>query len=153
MGNHTSNKIIAQNRKARHNYTFVDTYECGIVLTGTEVKSLRAGKMSITESFAVIAMGEVFLVNSHIDEYDLGTWTNHDPRRNRKLLLNRREINKIVGTLRDGNRTLIPTSVYLKGGKAKVELAVAEGKNTRDKRETIKRRDADREMARALKSA
>ncbi|MDY5785017.1 MULTISPECIES: SsrA-binding protein SmpB [unclassified Corynebacterium] len=141
---------IASNRKARHDYTILDSYETGIVLVGTEIKSLREGKASLVEAFATIDNGEVWLRNLHIPEYSMGSWTNHSPRRTRKLLMHRREIDSLEGKLRDGNRTLVPLSLYLKEGKAKVELGLAQGKQDYDKRQAIKRRTEDREIARDL---
>lgn len=143
-------KIIATNRKARHNYWIVEAFEAGIALTGTEVKSLREGHASLVDAFATVDDGEVWLRNMHIPEYHHGTWTNHAPRRNRKLLLHRRQIDSLVGTLRDGNFTLVPLSLYFSGGKVKVELALARGKQARDKRQDMARRDAQREVVREL---
>jgi SsrA-binding protein len=142
--------IIASNRKARHDYTIVDTYEAGIVLVGTEVKSLRGGKASLTDAYAAVENGEVWLRNLHIPEYTQGTWTNHTPRRTRKLLLHRAEIEKLVGKTREGGLTLVPLGMYFADGKVKVELALARGKKSHDKRQTLARRDADREVERAL---
>jgi len=143
-------KVIASNRRARHDYAIVDTYECGISLVGTEVKSLREGKANITDAFATIDSGEVWLRNLHIPEYTLGTWTNHTPRRTRKLLLHRGEIDRLVGKTREGGHTLVPLSMYFSDGKVKVELALAKGKKTYDKRQDLARRDADREVARVM---
>lgn len=142
--------IIAANRKARHNYHILDTYEAGIALVGTEIKSLREGKASLVEAFATIDDGEVWLRNLHIPEYSMGSWTNHSPRRHRKLLLHRREIDSLEGKVRDGNRTLVPLSLYLKDGRVKVELGLAQGKQDYDKRRAIKRRTEDREIAREM---
>jgi SsrA-binding protein len=141
---------LASNRKARHDYTILDTWEAGIVLQGTEIKSLREGKVSLTEAFATIDNGEVWLRNLHIPEYSMGHWTNHPPRRTRKLLLHRREIDSLQGKVKDGNRTLIPLRLYLKNGLAKVELGLGQGKQDYDKRQAIKRRTEDREIARDL---
>lgn len=143
-------QIVATNRKARHNYSILEVFEVGVALVGTEVKSLRAGQASLTDAFATIDEGEVWLRNMHIAEYHHGTWTNHAPRRNRKLLLHRRQIDTLVGKVRDGNLTLVPLSVYFTAGKVKVELALARGKQARDKRQDLARRDAQREMTRAL---
>src|SRR5215217_4540364 len=143
-------KVIASNRKARHDYAIVDSYECGIVLTGTEVKSLRDGKASLADAFAQVESGEVWLRNVHIPEYAQGTWTNHEPRRPRKLLLHRGEIAKLVGKTREGGLTLVPLSLYFSDGKVKVEIALARGKRTHDKRQDLARRDAQREMERAV---
>jgi SsrA-binding protein len=142
-------KVIASNRKARHDYTIVETYECGIVLVGTEVKSLRAGKASMTDAFAQVEDGQVWLRNLHIPEYTQGTWTNHEPRRTRKLLMHRAEITRLIGKTREGGLTLVPLSLYFSDGKVKVELALARGKRIHDKRQDLARRDAQREMARA----
>ncbi|KQB87622.1 SsrA-binding protein SmpB [Corynebacterium lowii] len=142
--------VIASNRKARHDYTILETYECGIALVGTEVKSLREGKASLVEAFATVDDGEVWLRHLHIPEYSQGSWTNHSPRRVRKLLLHRREIDSIMGKVRDGRKTLVPLSLYFKGGKLKVELGLAEGKQAYDKRQSIKRRTEEREIVRDL---
>jgi len=143
-------KIIAQNRKARHDYSVLDTYEAGVMLTGTEVKSLRLGRASLVDGFATIDDGEVFLRNVHIPEYDQGSWTNHEPRRVRKLLLHRAEIERLIGKTKESGLTLVPLSIYFSQGKVKVELALARGKRSYDKRQDLARRDADREMQRAL---
>lgn len=145
-----SRKVIATNRRARYDYSILDVYEAGIALTGTEVKSLREGKASLADSFATVDDGEVWLRNLHIPEYHHGTWTNHAPRRNRKLLLHRREIDMLIGKIRDGNLTLVPLSLYFSEGKVKVELALARGKQARDKRQDVARREAQREVSRAL---
>lgn len=141
---------LATNRRARHDYRILEEYECGIALLGTEIKSLREGKISLTDAFATIDDGEMWLRNLHIPEYSMGTWTNHSPRRTRKLLLHRREIDKLMGQVRAGNKTLIPLRVYLKNGYAKLELGLAQGKQDYDKREDIKRRDQNREITREL---
>jgi SsrA-binding protein len=143
-------QIVATNRRARYDYSILDTYEAGIALTGTEVKSLREGKASLADSFATVDDGEVWLRNVHIPEYHHGTWTNHAPRRNRKLLLHRSEIDMLIGKIRDGNLTLVPLSLYFSEGKVKVELALARGKQARDKRQDMARREAQREVTRAL---
>ena len=142
--------VIASNRKARHDYTILETYECGIALVGTEVKSLREGKASLVEAFATVDDGEVWLRHLHIPEYSRGSWTNHSPRRVRKLLLHRREIDSIMGKVRDGRSTLVPLSLYFKDGRLKVELGLAEGKQAYDKRQAIKRRTEEREIVRDL---
>lgn len=144
------NPVIATNRKARHDYTILETIEAGIQLVGTEVKSLREGKASLVDAFATIDDGEVWLRALHIPEYSMGTWTNHSPRRNRKLLLHRREIDSLMGKVRDGNKTLVPLSLYFKNGKLKVELGLAQGKQDYDKRQAIKRRTEEREITREL---
>ena len=143
-------KVIAQNRKARHDYSIVDTYEAGVVLTGTEVKSLRLGRASLVDGFATIDDGEVFLRNVHIPEYDQGSWTNHEPRRVRKLLLHRGEIERLIGKTKESGLTLVPLTLYFSAGKVKVELGLARGKKSYDKRQDMARRDADREVQRAL---
>lgn len=143
-------KVIASNRRARHLYSIVETYECGMVLVGTEVKSLREGKANLVDAFATVDHGEVWLRNLHIPEYTQGTWTNHEPRRTRKLLLHRSEISRLVGKSREGGLTLVPLALYFSDGKVKVELALAKGKKTYDKRQDLARRDADREVARAM---
>jgi len=146
-------KIISNNRKARFNYFFQEFYEAGIVLTGSEVKSLRDGKANISESYAFDENGELFLVNSHIPSYKESSYNNHDPKRNRKLLLNKKEINKLMGRLNREGYTLIPTKLYFKKGKAKVEIAVAKGKKQHDKRYTKKKRDWNREKARFFRKS
>ena len=143
-------KIVASNRKARHNYSVLEVFEAGVALVGTEVKSLREGQASMADAFATIDDGEVWLRNLHIAEYHHGTWTNHTPRRNRKLLLHRRQIDILVGKIRDGNLTLAPLSMYFLDGKVKVELALARGKQAHDKRQDLARRDAQREVVREL---
>ncbi|MBD0859618.1 SsrA-binding protein SmpB [Gordonia sp. zg691] len=142
--------VIATNRKARHNYAILDVYEAGIALVGTEVKSLRAGKASLVDAFATIDDGEVWLHALHIAEYGNGSWTNHAVRRKRKLLMHRREIDNLVGRIRDGNLTLVPLSMYFNDGKVKVELALARGKQAHDKRQDIAKRTAQREVEREV---
>src|SRR6478609_6408543 len=142
--------MIAQNRKARHDYFIEETYEAGLVLTGTEVKSLRAGRASLVDGYAVIQDGEVWLQGVHIPEYTEGTWTNHEPRRQRKLLLHRGEIERLVGKTKEGGSTMVPLALYFKDGKAKVEIALARGKKTYDKRQALAERQSKREMQRAL---
>lgn len=141
---------IAVNRRARHDYTILDTYECGLVLTGTEVKSLRAGRATIGDGYALLTDGEIWLYGVHIPEYVAGTWTNHAPRRNRKLLLHRAEIEKITVRLRDTGLTMVPLSLYFSNGYAKIELGVAKGRKAYDKRQAIAERDAKREADREL---
>jgi len=150
MARETGRKLIVSNRKARHDYTILDTYEGGLALTGTEVKSLRAGRASLTDAFAQESGGEIYLHGMHIPEYAMGTWTNHEPRRVRKVLLRRKEIDRLIGKLRESGLTLVPLSVYFANGWAKVELALARGKRSYDKRQDIARRDAAREMQRAI---
>jgi SsrA-binding protein len=143
-------KVVASNRKARHDYTILDTYEAGMALTGTEVKSLRAGRASLADAFGHESNGEIFLYGMHIPEYTQGTWTNHEPRRVRKLLLKKVEIQRLIGKLREQGLTLVPLSVYFNDGWAKVELGLAKGKKAYDKRQDMAARDAQREMNRAL---
>jgi len=143
-------KVIAQNKSARHDYFIESVYECGLVLTGTEVKSLRAGRASLTDGYAMAKEGEIWVSGIHIPEYNQGSWTNHMPRRERKLLLHKREIAQIAGVIKQGGLTLIPLSLYFKDGKAKVEIAVAKGKKAHDKRETLKQQQASREVEREL---
>jgi len=143
-------KVIAQNKSARHDYFIEEVYECGLVLTGTEVKSLRAGRASLTDGYAMAKDGEIWVSGIHIPEYNQGSWTNHMPRRDRKLLLHKREIAQITGVIKQGGLTLIPLALYFKDGKAKVEIAVAKGKKSHDKRESLKERQASREVDREL---
>jgi SsrA-binding protein len=145
-------KLIADNRKARHEYHFVERVEAGLALVGTEVKSLRDGQADIQRAYGELRDGEVWLVGAHIAEYGHGNLANHDPDRDRKLLLKRREIDSLAGKVNEKGLTLVPTRMYWKGGKAKVELALARGKQARDKRRDIAKRDAEREMERALKA-
>ena len=142
-------KLIAQNRKARHDYSIESTFEAGIVLTGTEVKSLRAGRATLTDGFATIDDGEAWLRGVHIPEYDLGTWNNHEPRRTRKLLLKRDELRKIAGKLKESGLTLVPLALYFKDGYAKVEIGVGKGRKAHDKRQAIAERESTREIQRA----
>jgi len=146
-------KLIADNRRARHDYHLLDRYEAGLVLTGTEVKSLRDGRAELRQSYADVRGTEVWLVGAHISTYDQGNIANHDPDRERKLLLHRREIASLTGKVKERGLTLVPTRLYFKDGKVKVELALARGKETRDKRRDIAKRDADRQIERAVKSA
>lgn len=150
MAREKGRKLIASNRKARHDYTILETFEAGIALTGTEVKSLRAGRASLVDAFAQESGGEIYLYGLHIPEYAQGTWTNHEPRRVRKLLLHRAQIDRLIGKLRETGLTLVPLSLYFSNGWAKVELGLARGKRVYDKRQDLARRDADREIARAL---
>jgi SsrA-binding protein len=142
--------LVAQNRKARHDYHLHDRFEAGMVLTGTEVKSLRAGRASLTDAFATVDDGEVWLRNAHIPEYAFGTWTNHATRRTRKLLLHRKEIAKLERESSSSGQTIVPLAIYFEDGYAKVELALATGKRDWDKRQTIAARDADRDLQREL---
>lgn len=155
MAKETGRKLIAQNKKARHDYHIEDTFEAGLVLTGTEVKSLRAGRASLVDGFGDIEGGEAWLHQVHIPEYSQGTWTNHATRRKRKLLLNRHEIERIERRTTEKGLTIIPLSLYFKDGRAKVEIALARGKKQYDKRHAIAERtanrEAEREMGRKLK--
>jgi SsrA-binding protein len=144
-------KIVARNRRARHDYHIEDVVEAGLVLTGTEVKSLRAGRASLTDGFGQITDHEAWLHGVHIPQYTQGTWTNHEPRRPRKLLMHRKEIDKLDSATAERGLTLVPLSLYFKDGKAKVELALARGKRTYDKRHDLAQRDAAREVDRALR--
>ncbi|MEH0937947.1 SsrA-binding protein SmpB [Micromonospora psammae] len=150
MSRDTERKLIASNKKARHDYTVLKTYEAGIVLAGTEVKSLREGRVSLVDAFAQERDGEIMLYGLHIAEYGYGTWTNHQPRRTRKLLLHRVEIARILEKLRDGGITLVPLSMYFSNGWAKVEIGLARGRKSYDKRQALAERDANREIAREL---
>jgi SsrA-binding protein len=150
MAKEKGRKLVAQNRKARHDYHIHDTYEAGLVLNGTEVKSLREGRANLTDAFATVDDGEVWLRAAHIPEYSHGTWTNHSARRTRKLLLNRREIDKIERELSTAGTTLVPLALYFSDGYAKVEIALATGKREYDKRQTIAARESKREAERAL---
>jgi len=143
-------KLIAQNKKARHDYFIEDVYECGMVLVGTEVKSLRAGRASLIDGYATIEDGEVWLHGVHIPEYTEGTWTNHEPRRKRKLLLNKSEISKLIGKTKEGGATMVPLSHYFKDGKAKIEIALARGRKQHDKRAALMERQVGRETSREL---
>lgn len=144
-------QVIARNRRARHDYHIEDTVEAGLVLTGTEVKSLRAGRASLTEAYGEVSGGEMWLHGLHIPEYAQGTWTNHEPRRTRKLLLHRKEIDRFASQAAERGYTIVPLSLYFSGGRAKVELALARGKRTYDKRHELAQRDAAREVDRALR--
>ncbi|MEN3309846.1 MAG: SsrA-binding protein [Micromonosporaceae bacterium] len=141
-------KVVASNRKARHDYAILDTFEAGIALTGTEVKSLRAGRASLVDAFAQVKDGEIYLHAVHIAEYTQGTWTNHEPRRTRKLLLHRGEIDRLIGKVKESGLTLVPLSLYFADGWAKVEVGLARGKRTYDKRQDLAKRDAEREISR-----
>ncbi|HLK94522.1 MAG TPA: SsrA-binding protein SmpB [Nocardioidaceae bacterium] len=143
-------KHIASNRKAYHDYSIEDTWEAGVVLTGTEVKALRAGRASLVDGFAEVEGGEVWMVGVHIAEYSQGTWTNHAPRRRRKLLLHRSEIDRIERKISEKGFTLVPLSLYFKDGRAKVEIGLARGKRQYDKRQTLAEKDARRDMERAI---
>ena len=145
-------KLIAKNKKARFDYEISDRFEAGMVLTGSEVKSLRMGKANLTDSFAKINNGEVWLMSCHISPYPFSSYNNHEPLRPRKLLLHKREIQRLAGKINEQGYSLIPLALYFKEGKVKVDLALARGKKKHDKRESIKRRDQEREIERALKN-
>ena len=151
MATEQGKKIIASNRRARHEYTIEDTVEAGLVLTGTEVKSLRAGRATLTDGFGQISDSEAWLHGIHIPQYTQGTWTNHEPRRTRKLLLHRKEIDRLASSMRERGLTLVPLSLYFKDGKVKIELGLARGKRTYDKRHDLAKRDAAREVERELR--
>ena len=146
-------KIITINRKASFNYFFKEIFEAGIVLKGSEIKSVRLGKINIADSYAVDKDGEIFLINSHIPTYKQASYSNHNPYSERKLLLNKREINKIIGRIHEDGLTFVPTKMYFKKGKAKLEIAVAKGKKQFDKRQTKKTRDWNREKARYIRKS
>ena len=147
-----ASKVVAQNRKARHDYFILDSLECGIVLTGTEIKSVRAGNLNLKDSYASIEKGELWLVGMHISPYEKGSYYNHEPERERKLLVNKHELIRLNGKIREKGLTLVPLSIYIKEGRrAKVELALAKGKTVYDKRDAIAERDAKRDMARAVR--
>lgn len=141
-------KVIAQNKRARHEYAILDTYEAGVALVGTEVKSLRLGRASLVDAYASVDDGEVFLRGLYIAEYSHGSWTNHEPRRTRKLLLHRKEIERLIGKTKEGGLTLVPLSLYFSSGKVKLELALARGKRVYDKRQDMAKRDAERDVQR-----
>ncbi len=143
-------KLVAQNKKARHDYDLMDTYECGIVLTGTEVKSLRQGRCSLVDAYASIQDGEVFLIGAHIPEYTEGTWNNHTPRRTRKLLMHKSEILRLLGKTKESGLALVPLSLYFKDGRAKVEIALGKGRKAHDKRQALSEREAKRDIAVAM---
>ncbi|MCG3206868.1 MAG: SsrA-binding protein [Anaerolineae bacterium] len=143
-------KIVAVNRKARHDYIIEDTFEAGVVLTGSEIKSIRAGQVNLRDSYAVIRDGEAWLLNVHISPYKQASYQNHEPKRDRKLLLHRREINRLTGKLQEKGLTLVPLRIYLKNSRAKVELGLGRGKKSYDKRETLRERSDQRQIDRAL---
>ncbi|MEU6346846.1 MULTISPECIES: SsrA-binding protein SmpB [unclassified Streptomyces] len=153
MAKETGRKLIAQNKKARHDYHILDTYEAGLVLTGTEVKSLRQGRASLVDGFGQLDDGEAWLHNVHIPEYTQGTWTNHSARRKRKMLLHRAEIDKLVQKSQETGHTIVPLALYFKDGRAKVEIALARGKKEYDKRQTLREKQDRRETDRAISSA
>lgn len=150
MAKETGHKLIAQNKKARHDYLILDTFEAGLVLTGTEVKSLRMGRASLVDGFAQLDGGEAWLHNVHIPEYTQGTWTNHAARRKRKLLLHKAEIAKLIHKTQETGHTIIPLQLYFKDGRAKVEIALAKGKKEYDKRQTLREKQDTRESNRVI---
>jgi SsrA-binding protein len=152
MAESTGTKQIVENRRARHDYQLLDRYEAGIVLTGTEVKSLREGRVTLAQAYADVRGNEVWLIGADISTYDQGNIANHEPARDRKLLLHRREIASLIGKVKERGQTLVPTRLYFKDGKVKVELALAKGKEKGDKRRDIAEREAKRQMERAVKS-
>ena len=149
MAKERGQKVIASNRKARHDYTILDVFEAGVVLVGTEVKSLRLGRASLVDAFAQVDDGEIWLHALHIPEYVAGTWTNHEVRRRRKLLLHKSEIERLIGKTKESGLSLIPLSMYFSDGYVKLELALAKGKKSYDKRQDIAKRDADRDIQKA----
>ncbi|MEU6313915.1 SsrA-binding protein SmpB [Streptomyces sp. NPDC047014] len=150
MAKEKGRKLIAQNKKARHDYAILDTYECGLVLTGTEVKSMRQGRASLVDGFVSVEGGEAWLYNVHVPEYSQGTWTNHSARRKRKLLMHREEIDKLERKADESGHTIVPLALYFKDGRAKVEIALAKGKKEYDKRQTLREKQDTRETNRAI---
>lgn len=150
MAKEKGRKLIAQNKKARHDYTILDTYECGLVLTGTEVKSMRQGRASLVDGFVSVEGREAWLYNVHVPEYSQGTWTNHSARRKRKLLMHREEIDKLERKADESGHTIVPLSLYFKDGRAKIEIALAKGKKEYDKRQTLREKQDTRETNRAI---
>nr|WSZ96277.1 SsrA-binding protein SmpB [Streptomyces sp. NBC_00857] len=153
MAKEKGRKLIAQNKKARHDYLIIDTYECGLVLTGTEVKSLRQGRASLVDGFIQIDGHEAWLHNVHVPEYSQGTWTNHTARRKRKLLMHRMEIDKLESKSQETGHTIVPLALYFKDGRAKIEIALAKGKKEYDKRQTLREKQDRRETDRAISAA
>lgn len=143
---------IAKNRRARHDYTIIDTWEAGLVLTGSEVKSLREGKANLSDAYGIVRDGEIYIINLHISVYERASYNNHEPTRTRKLLLHKREIGRLIGAIERQGLTLIPLELYFKRGIAKVAIALGKGKKQHDKREDAKAKDADREIARAVRT-
>src|SRR3954447_14700557 len=143
---------IAKNRQARHDYAIIDSWEAGIVLTGTEVKALREGKANLSDAYGIVRNGEIFLLNLHISPYERASYNNHEPTRTRKLLLHKREIRRLIGAVERQGLTLVPLELYFKRGVAKVAMALGKGKKQHDKRDAEKQRDADREIARAVRT-
>ena len=153
MEQRKNDKTVAYNRKARHDYIILDTFECGIALTGTEIKSVRAGKVNLRDSYAKFERGELWLMNAHISPYEKASWYQHDPRQNRKLLMHRSELRKLSAKIKEKGLTLVPLSMYLKEERiAKIQLALAQGKNAHDKREVMSDRDAKRAIAREMRN-
>ena len=152
MARPTGTKLIVENRRARYDYELLERFEAGVVLTGTEVKSLRAGRATLTQAYADLRDGEAWLLNASIATYDQGNIANHEPERPRKLLLHRKELASLLGKVRERGLTLVPTRLYFKNGRVKVELALARGKERQDKRRDIAKREADRQIERAMKS-
>ncbi|MGW0362386.1 SsrA-binding protein SmpB [Streptomyces sp. NPDC002990] len=150
MAKEKGRKLIAQNKKARHDYTILDTYECGLVLTGTEVKSLRQGRASLVDGFVTMESNEAWLYNVHVPEYSQGTWTNHSARRKRKLLMHREEIDKLESKASETGHTIVPLALYFKDGRCKVEIALAKGKKEYDKRQALREKQDTRETNRAI---
>ncbi|MER5872086.1 SsrA-binding protein SmpB [Streptomyces sp. NPDC002044] len=150
MAKEKGRKLIAQNKKARHDYTILDTYECGLVLTGTEVKSMRQGRASLVDGFVTMESNEAWLYNVHVPEYSQGTWTNHSARRKRKLLMHREEIDKLERKAQESGHTIVPLALYFKDGRAKIEIALAKGKKEYDKRQTLREKQDTRETNRAV---
>jgi SsrA-binding protein len=146
-----STETVARNRSARHEYQILDTWEAGLVLTGTEVKSLREGKVNISDAYGTVRDGQVYLINMNVSPYERGGYVNHEPTRSRKLLLHKREIRKLIGGVERQGLTLVALELYFKGGRAKVRIALAKGKKLHDKRDDSRRKDAERDMARALR--
>ena len=153
MEQHKKDKTVAYNRKARHDYIILDTFECGIALTGTEIKSVRAGKVNLRDSYAKFERGELWLMNAHISPYEKASRYQHDPRQNRKLLMHRAELRKLSAKIKEKGLTLVPLSMYLKEERiAKIDLALAQGKNAHDRREALSERDAKRSIAREMRN-
>lgn len=152
MGNDQVRKLVASNRKARHDYFIEDVFEAGLVLTGTEVKALRAGRASLVDGYCEIVRGEAWLEGVHIPEYTQGTWTNHAPRRKRKLLMHRHEIERLESKTQEKGHTIVPLSLYFVDGRAKVEIALARGKKEYDKRQTLREQQDNREAQRAIQT-
>ena len=145
-------EVVARNKRARHEYLILETWECGLVLTGTEVKALRDGRANLTDAFGIVKDGEVYLLNAHIAPYEQGNQFNHEPTRTRKLLMHRREIRKLIGAVERQGLTLVPLELYFKDGKAKVVMALGKGKKLHDKRDDQRKREDERDMARAMRS-